>query len=46
MTNSTQGMATLLPNARYRALGNSVAIPCVEFVMRGVSTAVLYWLSG
>ena len=33
-------------SARYRALGNSVAIPCVEFVMRGVSTAVLYWLSG
>lgn len=24
-------------SARYRALGNSVAIPCVEFVMRGVA---------
>jgi DNA (cytosine-5)-methyltransferase 1 len=24
-------------SARYRALGNSVAIPCVEFVMRGIA---------
>ena len=27
--------------ARYKALGNSVAIPCVVFVMRGIA-AVLY----
>ena len=27
-------------SARYKALGNSVAIPCVEFVMRGVSMAL------
>lgn len=33
-------------SARYRALGNSVAIPCVEFVMRGISMAVFYWLFG
>lgn len=33
-------------SARYRALGNSVAIPCVEFVVRGISMAVLYWLFG
>ena len=26
-------------SARYRALGNSVAIPCVEFVMRGIAMA-------
>ena len=25
-------------SARYKALGNSVAIPCVEFVMQGVAT--------
>ena len=24
-------------SARYKALGNSVAIPCVEYVMRGIS---------
>lgn len=24
-------------SARYRALGNSVAIPCVEFIMRGIA---------
>ena len=24
-------------SARYRALGNSVAIPCVEFIMRGIT---------
>jgi DNA (cytosine-5)-methyltransferase 1 len=24
-------------SARYKALGNSVAIPCVEFVMRGIA---------
>lgn len=27
-------------SARYRALGNSVAIPCVEFIMRGIAWAV------
>ena len=27
-------------SARYKALGNSVAIPCVEFVMRGIAMAV------
>ena len=27
-------------SARYRALGNSVAIPCVEFIMRGIAMAV------
>ena len=34
---------TEIPNAsdsaRYKALGNSVAIPCVEFVMRGIARA-------
>lgn len=29
-------------SARYRALGNSVAIPCVEFIMQGICVAVLY----
>lgn len=29
-------------SARYRALGNSVAIPCVEFIMRGILLAVCY----
>ena len=29
-------------SARYRALGNSVAIPCVEFIMRGVIIAAGY----
>ena len=24
-------------SARYKALGNSVAIPCVEYVMRGIA---------
>ena len=37
---------TALPGAsdsvRYRALGNSVAIPCVEFVMRGIILAAGY----
>lgn len=28
-------------SARYKALGNSVAIPCVEFVMRGI--ALVLW---
>ncbi len=28
-------------SARYRALGNSVAIPCVEYIMRGIAMAVL-----
>lgn len=27
-------------SARYRALGNSVSIPCVEYVMRGIAMAV------
>ena len=27
-------------SARYKALGNSVAIPCVEYVMRGVALAL------
>ena len=27
-------------SARYKALGNSVAIPCVEFVMQGVATVL------
>ena len=27
-------------SARYRALGNSVAVPCVEYVMRGFAMAV------
>ena len=25
-------------SARYKALGNSVAIPCVEYIMRGIAT--------
>ena len=29
-------------SARYKALGNSVAIPCVEFIMRGITIAVSY----
>ena len=29
-------------SARYKALGNSVAIPCVEFIMRGISMAAGY----
>ncbi len=35
---------TELPGAsdssRYKALGNSVAIPCVEYIMRGIAMAV------
>ena len=27
-------------SARYKALGNSVAIPCVEFIMRGIKTVI------
>ena len=27
-------------SARYKALGNSVAIPCVEFIMRGIALAM------
>ena len=27
-------------SARYRALGNSVAIPCVEFIMQGIAIAL------
>lgn len=27
-------------SARYKALGNSVAIPCVEYIMRGITMAV------
>ena len=29
-------------SARYKALGNSVAIPCVEFIMRGIAMAAFY----
>ena len=29
-------------SARYKALGNSVAIPCVEFVMQGLALALEY----
>ena len=29
-------------SARYRALGNSVAIPCVEFIMYGIVLALRY----
>lgn len=29
-------------SARYKALGNSVAIPCVEFIMRGIVTVLRY----
>ena len=27
-------------SARYKALGNSVAIPCVDYIMRGVAAAL------
>jgi len=27
-------------SGRYKALGNSVAIPCVDFIMRGLATAM------
>ena len=27
-------------SSRYKALGNSLAIPCVEYIMRGVAMAV------
>jgi len=27
-------------SARYKALGNSVAIPCVEYIMRGIMYAL------
>ena len=29
-------------SARYKALGNSVAIPCVEFIMRGIVAVLRY----
>lgn len=29
-------------SARYKALGNSIAIPCVEFILWGICAAVLY----
>ncbi|MGM9659505.1 MAG: DNA cytosine methyltransferase [Faecousia sp.] len=29
-------------SARYKALGNSVAIPCVEFVMGGIAAVLQY----
>lgn len=29
-------------SARYKALGNSVAIPCVEYIMRGIAMAAGY----
>ena len=36
---------TAIPNAsdsaRYKALGNSVAIPCVDYVLRGISLVLL-----
>lgn len=28
-------------SARYKALGNSVAIPCVEFIMSRIAAALL-----
>ena len=28
-------------SSRYKALGNSVAIPCVEYIMRGIAMAVI-----
>lgn len=34
-------IATASDSARYKALGNSVAIPCVTFVLRGIA-AVLH----
>lgn len=34
------GLPGASDSARYRALGNSVAIPCVEFIMRGIAWAV------
>ena len=30
------GIPTASDSARYRALGNSVAVPCVEFIMRSL----------
>lgn len=30
-------------SARYKALGNSVAIPCVEYVMRGIAIVLRAW---
>ena len=27
-------------SARYKALGNSVAIPCVDYVLRGIAWAI------
>ena len=27
-------------SARYKALGNSVAVPCVEYIMRGIALAM------
>ncbi len=32
-------------SARYKALGNSVAIPCVEYVMRGIAAALMQPIS-
>ena len=33
-------------SARYKALGNSVAIPCVTFVLRGIATVLRETVSG
>ena len=32
-------------SARYKALGNSVAIPCVEFIMGQITRAILLELA-
>ena len=33
-------------SARYKALGNSVAVPCVTFVLRGIATVLRETVSG
>ena len=33
-------IATASDSARYKALGNSVAIPCVTFVLRGIAAVL------
>ena len=35
------GMPGASDSSRYKALGNSVAIPCVEYIMRGIAMAVI-----
>lgn len=37
---SWTGLQGASDSARYRALGNSVAIPCVEYIMRGLAMAI------